>query len=100
MVGQRSKFLKEQKDECYYRRECIQEIGVPRCTHAKCDARALAVRMYYIEVSNGMSSTDAQTNLSFLCNVPLPRDSLWFVFYSVQTMVYATGPECHEDKET
>ena len=28
------------------------------------DARALAVRMYYIEVSNGMSPTDAQTNVS------------------------------------
>ena len=26
MVCQRSKFLKEQKDECYYRRECSQGI--------------------------------------------------------------------------
>ena len=24
------------QDECYYRRECSQGIGVPRCTHAKC----------------------------------------------------------------
>ena len=28
------------------------------------DARALAVRMYYIEVSNGMSPTDALTNVN------------------------------------
>lgn len=28
------------------------------------DARALSLRMYYVEVSNGMSPTDAQTNVS------------------------------------
>ena len=29
-----------------------------------CEARAFALRMFYIEVSNGMSPTDAQTNVS------------------------------------
>ena len=28
------------------------------------EARAFALRMFYIEVSNGMSPTDAQTNVS------------------------------------
>eukprot|EP00731_Ephydatia_muelleri_P031383 Em0022g897a len=46
MVGQRSKFLKEQKDECYYRRECIQGIGslavhMPNVSGS--DARALVL---------------------------------------------------------
>ena len=37
MVGQRSKFLKEQKDECYYCSEYFQGIGVPRyVVHSYC----------------------------------------------------------------
>ena len=35
-ISETNVYLKEQKDECYYRRECSQGIGVPRCTHAKC----------------------------------------------------------------
>ena len=69
MVGQQSKFLKEQKDECYIAESASKELArVPRCIHmpnvSDSDARALAVRMYYIEVSNVMSPTDAQTNVS------------------------------------
>ena len=39
-------------------------VHMPNVSHS--DARALALRMYYIEVSNEMSPTDAQTNVSHM----------------------------------
>ena len=60
-VGQRSKFLKEQKDECYTilflesASKELESLAVHMPNVSDSDARALAVRMYYIEVSNGMS---------------------------------------------
>ena len=42
----------------------LESLAVHMPNVSNSDARALAVRMYYIEVSNGMSPTDAQTNVS------------------------------------
>ena len=39
-------------------------VHMPNVSHS--DARAFALRMYYIEVSNEMSPTDAQTNVSHM----------------------------------
>ena len=42
----------------------LESLAVHMPNVSDSDARALAVRMYYIEVSNGMSPTDAQSNVS------------------------------------
>ena len=42
----------------------LESLAVHMPNVSDSDARALALRMYYIEVSNGMSATDAQTNVS------------------------------------
>ena len=42
----------------------LQSLAVHMPNVSDSDARALALRMYYIEVSNGMSPSDALTNVS------------------------------------
>mgnify|MGYP006374154819 CR=1 FL=1 len=42
----------------------LESLAVHMPNVSDSDARAFALRMYYIEVSNGMSPTDAQTNVS------------------------------------
>ena len=55
------------------------------------DARALAVRMYYIEVSNGMSPTDAQTNVSQMFAVCSRTVKRWVELWE------STGEEALQD---
>ena len=42
----------------------LESLAVHMPNESDRDTRAFALRMYYIEVSNGMSPTDAQTNVS------------------------------------
>ena len=42
----------------------LESLAVHMLNVSDSDARGFALRMYYIEVSNGMSPTDAQTNVS------------------------------------
>ena len=54
----------------------LESLAVHMPNVSDSDVRAFALRMYYIEVSNGMSPTDAQTNVSqmfLLCSRTVKR---------------------------
>ena len=59
----------------------LESLAVHMPNVSDSDARAFALRMYYIEVSNEMSPTDAQTNVSHMflvCSRTIGR--IWYVY--------------------
>ena len=67
MVGQRSKSSKSRKTNATIAESVAKELeslAVHMPNVSDSEAIAFSLRMFYIEVSNGMSPTDAQTNVS------------------------------------